>query len=494
MQESSISRLAKHKNWLFFGLYLLILLLNVIFHEAWRDEFHSWNISRVSASLGELMENKAYEGHPSLWYLFCWVLTRLTAAPEGLAIMHLLIVAAGGYLFFRYAPFPALTRMMILLGYFLLFEYGTLARNYAILIVLLWAYCALRTQQKSGWLQLLMIGLMMFTQIYGVLLAMALLTEWLWEYGKGNWKRFFMGGAAFSFAFILAYLDINPPADVTAHARWYSEFSWESISYALSVLWEAFVPIPQWQFHFWNTNFLELGSEQTTLSVKALAGLAIWCVLALGLLQTRRNRILFLLGTLACLAFAFAKFHGYMRHHGHLFLWFLMVLWLEKADEKTFFKNWRQAFLYLLLGIQLLAGIIASVRDWQGTFSPVKEVAAYIQIIESQHPHDMWVSDPDYLIEPIGAMLQHPLYFPKQEKLAYFPQWDKNWGYISPEEVLLKAQLLAATEPVLLILGYEMKAKPDRGFQLEFFRQFGPGIEPSEHFWVYELRKSHPPF
>lgn len=494
MQTTLSSQLAKHKNWLFFGLYVLVLLLNVIFHEPWRDEFHSWNISRVSDGLGELMANKAYEGHPILWYLFCWVLTRVTAAPEGLAVMHMMIVTGASFLFFRYSPFSLLHKMMILLGYFMLFEYGTLARNYAILIGLLWVYCTWRTQQKSCWWQLLIIGLMMFTQIFGVLFAIALLADWVWEHGKNNWKNGLIGILAFSLTFLLAYLDIKPPADVTAHARWYSDFSWESISYALSILWDAMLPIPQWEFHFWNTNFLELENEQTTLTLKAIGGVVIWNALAFSFIQSRRNRIVFLLGTLACLAFAFAKFHGYMRHHGHLFLWLLVVLWLEKGKDQQLFTGWRQTMFSIFVGIHVIAGIFASARDWQGTFSPVKEVAAYIQTIESQHPHDLWISDPDYLIEPIGAMLQHPLYFPKQEKSVYFPQWDKDWGYISPEKVLLKAQLMASTEPVLLLLGYEMKAKPDPGFQLELLRQFGPGIEASERFWVYELRKSHNSF
>jgi hypothetical protein len=91
-------------------------------------------------------------------------------------------------------------------------------------------------------------------------------------------------------------------------------------------------------------------------------------------------------------------------------------------------------------------------------------------------------------------MLKHPLYFPKQEKMARFPQWDKDWGYITPEEVLSKAQLMAEKEPILLLLGYEMKVAPAPGFQLELRRQFKAGIEASERFWIYELRKSHDSF
>lgn len=444
--------------------------------------------------MSELMANKAYEGHPSLWYLLCWMLTRLTENPAGFVLMHLLIVAGAGSLFFRYAPFSPLLKMVMLLGYFLLFEYGTLARNYAILILFLWIYCTLRMQGRAKWGQLALIVLMLFTQMYGILLGIALMIDWLWEHGKGNIRQGIIGGFAFFIAFLVAFLDIKPPADVTAHAVWYNDFSWESISYALSILWDAFIPIPQFQFHFWNTNILKLENEQLMLTLKALLGLSIWLRVMFGLLQSKRNRILFLLGTMACLAFAFAKFHGYMRHHGHIFLWFLLVFWLEKGAGKALLNGWRSYFLYTLLGFQLIGGIYASIQDWRGTFSPVQEVAAYIQSIESQQAHEIWVSDPDYLIEPIGAILQHPLYFPKQEKLAWFPQWDQDWGYISPEKVLLKAQVLAASEPVLLLLGYEMKVQPDPGFQLEFLRVFGPGIESSEHFRIYELRKSHQSF
>jgi len=471
---------------LIWGAYLLILGFTVIYHEPWRDEFHSWNIARVSNGLWDLMQNKAYEGHGIIWYVCCWLLTRFTESPVALAGMHYVIVAFASGLFVLKAPFSKVEKLLLLLGYFFLFEYGTLARNYSILFVLLWGYCSFRLHNRP-FLAIVAIAFMPFTQIYGILFGLILGVDWLWENHKMARKKLFPSLAMLVMLFLLAFLEIKPPGDGTAHARWYSDFSWESISYALSIFWEAFVPIPPLQFHFWNTNFLTLADESTTITAKALLGLGIWLGAGFIFFEKKQFRILFFAGSLACLAFAFAKLHAYTRHHGHLYVWLWVVLWL--ANQRL--RGWRQVVLFVCLLVQLFAGIYACLRDWQDTFSPVKMVSLYLEEIQAHEKYSIWVADPDYLIEPLGALGDHELYFPKQETFAFFPQWDNAWGYISPEEVLLKAQLLAAEGPVLLLLGYEMNAQPDPAFELQLLRHFPPGIEASERFWLYELRKSH---
>ena len=68
---------------IFFGL------VGILHHEIWRDEFQAWLLARDSASLIELFQNMRYEGHPGLWHLCLYGLTRITHNPLIMQIFHL---------------------------------------------------------------------------------------------------------------------------------------------------------------------------------------------------------------------------------------------------------------------------------------------------------------------------------------------------------------------------------------------------------------------
>ena len=64
--------------WAVFGAYVLLLLMALANHELWGDEIHSWNIARSSHGLIDLLRNSRYEGHPPLWYVVLFSITRIT--------------------------------------------------------------------------------------------------------------------------------------------------------------------------------------------------------------------------------------------------------------------------------------------------------------------------------------------------------------------------------------------------------------------------------
>ena len=54
----------------------------------WFDELQAWNIARASHSLGDLYTNLRYEGHPILWYLPLYALTRFTGNPHSMQVVQ----------------------------------------------------------------------------------------------------------------------------------------------------------------------------------------------------------------------------------------------------------------------------------------------------------------------------------------------------------------------------------------------------------------------
>jgi hypothetical protein len=123
----------------FFALGLILLL----HHEMWQDEWQAWLIARDSPSLAALFRNLRYEGHPGLWHLGLFLVSRLTPSPRGMQVLHLLVATGAVYLFLNYAPFTRLEKLLFIFGYFPLYEYCAISRNYGLGVLGLFAFCAL---------------------------------------------------------------------------------------------------------------------------------------------------------------------------------------------------------------------------------------------------------------------------------------------------------------------------------------------------------------
>src|SRR5438105_2148457 len=74
-------------------------------HAMWFDELQAWNIARASHSLPGLVANLRYEGHPVLWYLPLYALTRVTGDPRWMQALQLIVVVATYALVLFRSPF-----------------------------------------------------------------------------------------------------------------------------------------------------------------------------------------------------------------------------------------------------------------------------------------------------------------------------------------------------------------------------------------------------
>ena len=68
-----------------FGLIAFFLIQS---HEMWRDELQAWLLARDSISITELFQNLKYEGHPGLWHLLLYPLTRISKIHESMQLLH----------------------------------------------------------------------------------------------------------------------------------------------------------------------------------------------------------------------------------------------------------------------------------------------------------------------------------------------------------------------------------------------------------------------
>jgi len=477
------------------ALYSSLVFLGILRHEMWRDEIQAWLIARDSSSIFNLFQNLQHEGHPALWHLMLYPLTRLTHDPFAMQLLHLLIAATGAYVFLRYSPFSRFHRTLFIFGYFPFFEYGIKSRAYALGALLIFGICALfphrsRYYSLIGILILVLAQTSIFGLIIGCCFLVVLLTDLPWGIRNQKIRKSAILGYAVGMLGIAAAL--------------------------LFLLWQRLsVPYSEWGrfFQFQYLRDLYCGIERifffkfqqileicfrTELPHLDSILIAIFVlIIILPLIKTPQALIFITLGWSGLLLFFYSIYLGGAWHHGHLYLVLWAGLWLAKAYspintpkpfDKIFgaFERSRGAFLTVLLIFQLWGSFQATRKDWRYPYSAAKDAAEFIQA--NQMEKMLMVGDTDYAASTITGYLNNKIYYPMSDRTGSFIVWDKYRHQLSPDKVIKKAKELGrkSAEDVLLILSYRLEPAP---IYLKELKRFdGKVIFSDEKYYLYLLK------
>ncbi|GEO11273.1 hypothetical protein [Segetibacter aerophilus] len=116
-----------------FALYAILLTIVVSHHEPWMDEAQAWLLAKDTRFKELFTTYLRYEGSPGLWHLILMVPAKLGLPYFVINIISALFAASGVWLFIRYAPFPALIKILYPFTFFVFFQYGVVARNYCLI-------------------------------------------------------------------------------------------------------------------------------------------------------------------------------------------------------------------------------------------------------------------------------------------------------------------------------------------------------------------------
>ena len=121
--------------------YLPVALFAIWHHEMWRDELHCWLVARDAATPWAVVQGRAYDGQPPLWYLLLWLLQRVTMDPRAMQAVHVALACGVVWVFAAFAPLPRWMRALFPFGYFLAYEYVALSRCYGLALLLALLIC-----------------------------------------------------------------------------------------------------------------------------------------------------------------------------------------------------------------------------------------------------------------------------------------------------------------------------------------------------------------
>ncbi|MBI3894234.1 MAG: hypothetical protein HY303_22165, partial [Candidatus Wallbacteria bacterium] len=245
--------------------FAVVAVFGICHHEMWRDEIELLQVSLSSRSVGEYLHNIDICGHPRFYFLFVYALSRITGNPAVVPFAHLGIVLAAVFIWSMWAPFTRLQKTLFCFGYYPLFEYGVIARNYSIGLLVLFAFCACFCRKGRSYSGLgAVLACIALTNAHAIVIAVALVMALVLEAlldpetraSVGQKRRDAVTGLALAcLGIALGFAQIKEPPG--ASLSWDFSFGARRAGCTLSIVFDSYVPVPDMtREHWWNTNCL----------------------------------------------------------------------------------------------------------------------------------------------------------------------------------------------------------------------------------------------
>ncbi len=485
--------------WLCLALFAAVGFVNMWFHELWRDEFQAFLIARESASVPDLLEKMRYEGHPPLWALWLFFITRFSANPLYMQLSHLFIACISAYIILRF-PVPRRQRFLLIFGYFPVFEFLSIVRSYALGFLLcnlsiLLIMSSPDAGPGAGKRKYLLIAPLLFllslTSIYGVMIAAAIGFYLILEFreemksGPGFPKReLILSGSVVLAGMALFVLSVIPPPDRIADipVGLNLEYYMRRFASVMTGIWRSYVPVPSIRMEFWSDNIVPNNFVRFFLSVVLLA-------FSLKLFfRARKVFLLYCFGTFSILAFSFFVYNSpNLRHFGHLYVIFMICLVLagRRGSVEKLSGKIAGIFVPVILLLQFYAGAAASVMDWVNPFTAGKAAANYIKT-QDLDDHVI-IGDEDYVLTTLSGYLGKPVYHLSICRMATYVTWNRErQRTVEPREIVETANMLQTEgKKVLVALNYELE--PCEQGNLRKINQFTESVTKDEVYYFYKV-------
>ncbi len=471
-------------------LYFTISLLGILHHELWLDEAHHWLMALDSHSFSELFYNMRHEGHPMLWNILLFLLTRITDNPFGMQLLHIVLSTLTVNIFLRKSPFSTLFKVLFVFGYFMLFEYNLISRNYILGLLFLFLALGLYRQRKEKFL-LYAFWLALAANIHLIFTVISLALLFLFSIeNKKNILRYTSGYLVFAAGLVLLVLQLFPSIDSIFLTRIQDVPLYERFSKGFISLFKGLVTIPDFRtIHFWNSNLLINYSKP----ISAIIGLLLYG-LPLLLFYKRKATLLFTYTALfGVQCFFFITQLGATRFDGINFIILIIALWIDHYHVYRIRNNInrdfaRRTILYLLLMLQFSSGLIAYMYDYWKPFSSGKQVATFLA---QQRLSNM---------ETVTQFCEGTIIAPYLDKRPFFLctnrkqglcNWEQNCNTAITDSQLIT--LLAAhseqNSDFLFISARNITGKPENTIAIKKLTHLPPCIVRSTNYYIYRVTR-----
>jgi hypothetical protein len=433
------------------------------------------------------------------------VITRITTDPVWMQVLHIGLALAVWILVYRWSPFSRLEKILLLLSYFLFWQYFVVSRSYVLIALIAFAFIVLRERRpRPEFVLWLLLGLLANTHLLGAIWSMVLAAILAMDA---------FGGKSVSIAGATTYLVLLGFAIATMmHAADYGPwgkdvgFTAERFSNDLVIPLGAFVP-----FNF--SALREAGAfimQPGTAKVPGFENLSplLWShivyhparmalvyvapVVVCWLITRNRMLVLeFAAVYVSCVLFSnIWNFPGQSWHHGAVFLALIASAWAARCRRP--FATLSSRLLFAGVLILNAGGGMLSLASELKPFSEGYNAAAWIK--RSDNANAFFIGSRDAQTSAVAGYLKKPIYYLECECIGTFIVWnDKRLSPLSPVEFgrrLSKAVALAAGRPAILISSRPLQPQDlESGagsLSITLLSYFTDAVV-DENFWIYRV-------
>jgi len=489
-------------------LYSIITIIGMYHHELWFDEVQHWLIARDSRSFFDLFSNRYNDDHVPLWKILLFIINHfISGNPFAIQVFHLIIINISVFIFLRCAPYNLIAKMLIIFGYYFIFEYSILCRNYALGILFLFIVCTLLSKPEKNLIKIgILLVLMCSTQeffgfaSFGIFLY---LLYYNYEQKSLNWF-FFIFTCLFLAGFIIvAYQLLHISADKNNVSL--GNVSWlaiHNVSFAVHGIDKGFIPFPPLHDpNFWNRHLFESWSSYVKVPVSLLfLTYPVWVI------RNSRKALVFYVGaSLFLLLFLTVSQMTGSRYFGMFFIYFIAAIWLasheganvlliNNSQKRSKINIAAVALFYIILVTQVLAGAYIYEQDYTRPFSQGKNTVQYIR---DQHLDRLPIVVDGYNAGPVlSAYFRHPVYYldiDSEGSVFITKNTVNSTGKIPLMEEIKQSKYLASLNEFILITnrancGEEID--DSSMFQFNKLQSFQNAIIISENYSVYKAART----
>ena len=210
-----------------FIIYIIVLLIQLPFHEQWEDELQAWLIAR-DCSIPRIFYMMRFEGHFALWHLILHPFATLGLPVITLNIISTILCFAASWLLIFHSPFSRIVKISLLLCAPLMYWYPIVARCYALVPLLLFLLAVTYNKRRQKlFLFSTILALLANTHVYMegfvgavfILLGWELLFKEWTQISKQEKTRRIIALFIVIAGVLIAFLQVVPAFSVTREAQ-----------------------------------------------------------------------------------------------------------------------------------------------------------------------------------------------------------------------------------------------------------------------------------
>ena len=411
-------------------------------------------------SVMEILKNKQAEGHPALWYVMLYYGYQLLHKPQILKILSVAVAILAMYIFVSRSPFSWQLKALFVFGYFPLYEYSVISRNYGLSMPLLFGFCCLYPKRFEKIVPIaIILVLLAHTNAYSTVIAISICLSLMIEavVRKKELVNMNVSGTKLVFAFSLAILGVvlfflymHPFQERMAgiFGRTKDLFHHKSL----------LKPIVYPGAYF---------SEVLGLRSWTFASVVIWTVFVYLLRKPFIFLIFFL--SVAGMGLFHVLFSSpmFIYHQGLLIILTVAVFWLDSVESRT--RNYpglkdhiigrlstsMNLFLIVLVVMQVCLAYSAVKNEiFRRDYSASKSFGNLIKG-RSEFEKAIIVGEPDFYMESLPYYVDNQIYIARERRFGKYVHWGAGKDGLSLNE-LLKTAIMLKNEydrPILLMIG-----------------------------------------